>query len=155
MRLAPVIRTAVLPVAAVALLGAAPGPAVNDPIPAPAVNELAVTIKYEGPGEVNATHRLWIWLFDHPNFGPESMPLAEASIDRNGGTTSFQNLPAVVYIAVAYDEMGGFMGQAAPPAGSPVHVHGGMTGGQPTASPIRLGETKALTVTFDDAMRMP
>ena len=43
---------------------------------------------------------------------------------KNGGTASFSTASGEVYIAVAYDEKGGFMGQAPPPSGSPVMVYG-------------------------------
>lgn len=111
-----------------------------------------VTAKYTGKGEVDASHRLWIWLFDSPNIGPGAMPIAELSLDTNGGTATFADLAAsTVWIAVAYDEKGGFAGMAPPPSGSPVALYIDSSG--PAA--VTPGAKTEVTVAFDDSQRMP
>ena len=112
-----------------------------------------VTVKYTGAGTVDANRRIWVWLFDNPNIGPESIPIGEQSISKNGGTASFSTASGEVYIAVAYDEKGGFMGQAPPPSGSPVMLYG-MNGTDPP-QPVTPGAKGKVTVTFDDSQRMP
>ncbi len=49
-------------------------------------SSVRVTVKYTGKGPVDETHRVWLWLFDTPDIGPGSMPIAELSIGKNGDT---------------------------------------------------------------------
>jgi hypothetical protein len=112
-----------------------------------------VTVKYTGKGDVDDSHRLWVWLFDSPNVGPSSMPIAEMSIDTNGGTASFDGVGAPeVWIAVAYDVQGHFAGMAPPPSGSPVSIYGAATG---APAPVTPGEKGEVTFEFNDAFKMP
>jgi hypothetical protein len=122
--------------------------------PASTGGDVTVTVKYTGAGAVDATRSIWVWLFDNPNIGPESIPIGEQSITKNGGTATFTTTSGQVYIAVAYDEKGGFMGQAPPPSGSPVAMYG-MTGPDQPPQPVTPGAKGKVTVTFDDSQRMP
>ena len=116
---------------------------------------VSVTVKYAGAGSVDATHRLWVWLFDTPNIGSGSIPLHEASLDKNGGTATFNAVTAKqVYVAVAFDEGGGFQGQAPPPSGSPIALYG-VTSAEAKPTPVSPGAKGMITVAFDDAQRMP
>jgi hypothetical protein len=122
---------------------------------APAVDAqqagVRVTVKYTGNGTVDASHRIWIWLFDTPEIGPGAMPIAELSIEKNGATADFTSVAAgKVWVALAYDEKGGFGGMAPPPPGSPVALY--MTDGKPGS--VTPGPDAAVTVTFDAAQRM-
>ncbi|MGQ0733641.1 MAG: hypothetical protein ACT4QD_08310 [Acidobacteriota bacterium] len=117
-------------------------------------SDITLTVKYTGKGDVDATHRLWIWLFDTPDIGPGAMPFDERSLEKNGDSITFKGVTVKnVYVAVAYDEQGGFMGQAPPPSGSPVTVHGAEAAGAP--APITPGEKGAVTITFNETVRMP
>jgi hypothetical protein len=113
-----------------------------------------VTVKYSGKGDVDDSHRLWVWLFDSPNIGASSMPIAETSIDTNGGVATFDGISAPqVWIAAAYDVRGGFAGMAPPPSGSPASTYGIAAGGAP--APVTPGENGAVTLAFDDTFKMP
>lgn len=117
-----------------------------------AAENVKVAVKYTGKGEVDASHKLWIWLFDTPDLGPGAIPIAEQSLDNNGTTAAFSDVTAkTVWIAVAYDEKGGFTGSAPPPSGSPVALY--TEAGAPTG--VTPGEKGEVTVTFDDSFRMP
>ena len=114
--------------------------------------DVKVTVKYTGKGNIDNEHRLWIWLFDTPNIAPGAIPVAEMSLDKNGGVATFEGVAAAkVWIAVAYDERGGFAGMAPPPSGSPIALY--MDAGMPAA--VAPGEKGEATVTFDDSQRMP
>jgi hypothetical protein len=116
---------------------------------------VTVTVKYTGKGTVDATHQLWVWLFDTPEIGAGSIPVAEQSIAKNGGTATFSSVTAKqVYVAVAYDEAGGFGGQAPPPPGSPIALFGSKGPDAPPQAVVP-GPKAALTITLDDAIRMP
>lgn len=128
------------------------------PVPVVAAQEqsgVSVTVQYKGKGTVDSSHRIWVWLFDSPDIGPGSLPIDEQSIDKNGGTATFNSVSAKqVYIAVAYDEGGGFMGQAPPPSGSPVALYG-QNGPDDAPEPVTPGAKGKITVTLTDAQRMP
>lgn len=114
---------------------------------------VTVTVRYTGQGTVDDGHRLWIWLFDTPDIGPDSMPIHEAFVSANGGSTTIEGVgPDRVWIAVAFDQRGGSTGNAPPASGSPVGIHAG-TDGRPT--PVVTGDKATALVTFDDSVRMP
>lgn len=111
-----------------------------------------VTVNYKGSGTVDSSHRVWVWLFDSPDIGPGSMPIAEMSVDKNGATATFEVGVDRVWIAVAYDEKGVMSGNAPPAPGSPIGIYSSTTG---AAEPVTPGAQGAATVTFDDSQRMP
>ena len=118
-----------------------------------AAENVKVTVKYTGKGDVDSTHKLWIWLFDTPDIGPGAIPIAEQSLEKNGAIAGFADVAAkTVWIAVAYDQTGGFAGSAPPPSGSPVTLYGLESGAPAGVTPGEKGE---VTVTFDDSQRMP
>ena len=118
-----------------------------------AAESLKVTVKYTGKGDVDKTHRLWVWLFDSPDIGPGAIPVAEMSLEENGSAATFNGLTAQkVWIAVAYDEKGGFGGSAPPPSGSPVMLYGAESG---APAPVTPGEAVEVAISFDDSQRMP
>lgn len=118
-----------------------------------AAESLKVTVKYTGKGDVDKTHRLWVWLFDSPDIGPGAIPVAEVSLEENGSAATFNGLTAQkVWIAVAYDEKGGFGGSAPPPSGSPVMLYGAESG---APAPVTPGEAVEVAISFDDSQRMP
>ena len=120
---------------------------------APAADIVNVTVKYAGKGAVDSTHRIWVWLFTTPDITAGSEPIAERSLEKNGATATFPNVGAKeVFIAIAYDEKGGFTGSAPPPNGSPVAFYGAKG---PQDKPIAVvpGPKGSVTVTFTDLRR--
>lgn len=141
----------VLAVVAVALLvGLAPAGTLHaSPTTAGAVK---VTLHYKGKGKVDASHKLWVWIFDTPNIGPGAMPIDQTSIDKNDSEVVFDGVaPGTVWIAAAFDEQGVMAGDGPPPTGSPIGIL--MTDGKPGG--VTPGEKGTATLTFDDTMRMP
>ena len=119
---------------------------------AEAAGVVKVSVNYKGKGTVDAKHRIWVWLFDTPDIGPGSMPIAETSIDANGKAATFDGIDAArVWIAVAFDESGTMTGNAPPPSGSPVGV---LLSADRTPQSVVPGED-AVVLTFDDSQRMP
>jgi hypothetical protein len=118
-----------------------------------AAGTVRVTIHYTGKGKVDASHKLWVWLFDTPNIGPGSMPIDQVSIDQNDTDAVFEGVAAEkVYIAAAFDETGGMMGDAPPPSGTPIGI---LSGGNGAPSPVTSGAKEATVLTFNDTIRMP
>jgi hypothetical protein len=144
--------TAVL--AAVTCVALLPASVAAQTKPAADATSVTVTVKYAGKGTVDANHRIWVWLFDTPDIGPGSIPIGEMSLEKNGETAAFPNVTAKeVYIAAAYDEAGGFLGQAPPPAKSPIVIYGVKAA---TDKPMAVvpGAKGKVRITFDDAQRM-
>jgi hypothetical protein len=112
-----------------------------------------VTLNYKGKGTVDGSHRVWVWLFTSPDLGPTSMPIAELSVDSNGGVATFEGVSAErVWIAAAFDEQGVMSGNAPPPSGIPVGIYMGADGVPKAVVP---GDAAAAVLTFDDSFRMP
>ena len=112
-----------------------------------------VTVNYKGKGKVDASHKLWVYLFDTPDIGPGSMPIDMTAIEKNGADAVFENVAGdKVYIAVAFDESGSMMGDGPPPTGSPVGILSGTDG---VPSPVTPGAAKGAVLNFDDTNRMP
>lgn len=114
--------------------------------------KVSVTVNYKGSGTVDAGHQVWVWLFDTPDIGPGSMPIAEASVARNGAAATFDVGSDRVWIAVAYDEKGVMSGNAPPPSGTPIGIFASDSGAPAAVTP---GDQGAVTLTFDDSQRMP
>jgi hypothetical protein len=118
-----------------------------------AAGTVKVTINYKGKGTVDSSHRVFVWLFNSPDIGPGSIPVAELTVDKNGDDAIFDGIAdARVWIAVAYDEGGVMMGNAPPPSGTPVGLYVG-NDGMPRA--VVPGDSTAAVLTFDDSIRMP
>jgi hypothetical protein len=115
--------------------------------------QLKVTVSYKGAGTVDASHEIYLWVFDNPNIGADSIPVATEVITANGATASFTGLPKEVYLAAAFDEKGDYDGTSGPPPpGTPITIYGEMGAAKGVATG---GADAAVTVTFDDTMRMP
>ena len=111
-----------------------------------------VTVNYKGSGKVDSSHRVWVWLFETPNIGPGSMPIAELSVEKNGDVATFDADGNQVWVAVAYDVNGVMTGNAPPASGSPIGIYSSSTGAPEGVTP---GAKGAVTLTFDDSQRMP
>lgn len=148
------IRAAAAGLTAAALVAATPvvlGARQQDKAAADA-NTVKVTVTYKGKGTVDPTHKIWVWLFTSPDIGPGSIPIDERSTAKNGDTLTFSHVNAPqVWVAVAYDEGGGFMGQAPPPPGSPIGMPVSAEGKPAGVTP---GAKGTVSVTFDDSIRM-
>ncbi len=112
-----------------------------------------VTVNYKGKGTVDNKHLVWVWLFSSPEIGPGSMPIAQLTVDKNGGVATFDGVGAEqVWVAVAFDEQGTMSGDAPPPSGTPVGIFAGPDGMPKGVVP---GDKGVITLTFDDSFRMP
>ena len=130
-------------VAAVGLAWAAQGSALN------------VTVNYMGPGEVDATHAIYLALYDTPDIAGGAVPIAAQIVTENGQTAEFPGVAtSPVYLSALFDINGGWDGLSAVPSGSPAAT---WRPGQFAPTPIELaaGETVDLEFSFNAAFRMP
>ena len=148
----------VLTVAFSALLAAAIAPSGGALNAAPiaalvTAGTVKVTVTYKGKASVDASHKLWVYLFDSPNIGAGSMPIGQVALDKNGADAVFDDIAGdAVYVAVAFDEQGAMTGDGPPPTGSPIGILMGADGAPRRVTP---GDKTGATLTFDDTMRMP
>jgi hypothetical protein len=118
----------------------------------PRGREVSVTVTYTGKGPVDATHEIWVFMFDTPNIGQGVRPLSVVRIKKSGDVATFRNVKQEsVYVAV--DEKGDYDGNLAPPpAGTPIAYY--TVDGKPIATPVKTAGGAKITLTFSDAIRM-
>jgi hypothetical protein len=123
--------------------------------PAAEGGKLKVTVEYKGQGSVSPDNRIWVWVFDTPNITGQTMPLGTGVIKENKGSYTFVAMPKELYIAVAYDNVGGYDGTTAPPPyGTPISIYGVTGPGMPGKAVATGGDDAAVTVVFDDSVKM-
>jgi len=115
---------------------------------------IQVEINYTGAGTVNASRKIYIALWDFPDFesGP---PAAIESLDSKKGTVTFSNVQRVpAYVTTAYDPTGAWEAQSPPPSGSSLGMY---SKNPPKPDPIDVvpGNTVKVTITFDDSAKTP
>jgi len=117
-------------------------------------SDVSVTVTYTGKGPVDATHEIWVFLFDTPSIGAGARPLSAQTITKSGGAAVFKAVTTdPVYIAVAYDEKGDYDGNAGPPPnGTPIAMYGADAKG--VAGPLKTAGGAKVKLSFNDARRM-
>jgi hypothetical protein len=114
--------------------------------------EVLVTVTYTGKGPVDATHEIWVFLFDStPARGVT--PLMTQTLRKSGDTAVFKGVthdPA--YVAVAYDHAGDYDGTAGPPpVGTPIAYYS--TDGK-NAAPLKTAGGAKIKISFNETRRM-
>src|SRR5262245_24235689 len=125
----------------------------NPAASAEAETTLKVTAQYTGAGKVDATHRLWVSLFDRA-MDPSAHvpPIATQALTVNGGVANFTAIvPGQVWVGVIYDEKGGYTAEGPPPSGSPTGTY--LVNYQP--APVTPGPSASIQITFNDQFRIP
>lgn len=115
--------------------------------------ELRVKLTYSGPGTVDAAHGIHLYVFDSPDIGTGSMPIAMDSVHKNGAELVFGSITQpTVYLAAAYGDYDAMSGP--PPSGTPVALYKPGDVNMPT--PIQMDkDTVEVEFRFDDSMKMP
>ncbi len=131
--------------------------AANQDKPESKTRTLNVKLNYKGAGTVDEKHKIFVFIFDSPDFMQGgSMPIAGDAGTAKDGTVSFTTLStSPVYIATAYDPSGSYDGQSGPPpSGSSMGLYS-KTPGKPEPVEIEAGKTATVDVVFDDTAKMP
>ncbi|MGD0669856.1 MAG: hypothetical protein ABSB23_20140 [Bryobacteraceae bacterium] len=118
---------------------------------------LKAKISYSGAGAVDEKHKIFLFVFDSPDFMQGgSMPIGSGSTSAKDGTVTVSDLSvSPIYVAVAYDPKGEYDGQSGPPpSGSSMGLYA-KTPGTPEPVKIEPGQTGEITVAFDDSAKMP
>src|SRR4029453_7727313 len=114
---------------------------------------IQVEINYTGSGTVNASHKIFVALWESADFsgGP---PAAVESLDSKKGTVTFSTVQRVpAYVTTAYDPTGAWDAQSPPPSGSSLGMYAKKPP-EPEPIDVALGKTVKATVTFDNSAKV-
>jgi hypothetical protein len=117
---------------------------------------LQVRVNYTGSGTVDEQHKIYIVLWDSPDFtkGENMMPAAIQSTSMKHGTVTFDAIAkSPTYVSSVYDPTGQWDAQSAPPEGSSLGLYS-KTPGTPEPIQLQQGKTTTIDLTFDDSVKM-
>lgn len=118
---------------------------------------LQVHVSYSGSGAVDQSHKIYVTLWDSPDFTKDGVngmkPFATAPITSKSGTAKFQDVQKnPVYVGMAYDPTGKWQADEEPPIGTSLAVYGAKPG---TPDPVQLepGKTTKVSAKLDDSFK--
>ena len=115
---------------------------------------IQVDIDYTGSGIVNASHKIYVALWDSSDMsgGP---PVAVLSLNSKKGTVTFSDVQRVpAFVSAAHDPTGNWDAQSPPPSGSSLGMYS-KNPPNPQAIDVAPGKTVKVTITFDDSVKVP
>jgi hypothetical protein len=118
---------------------------------------IRVQIDYTGTGTVDVNHKVYVALWDSPDFAqPNSdvMPVAVEPTSSKTGTVTFSDVKKTpAYVSAAFDPTGKWDARSAPPTGSSLGMY---SNAPPTPEPINVapGKTEKVKISFDDSHKM-
>lgn len=118
---------------------------------------LQVKLNYTGTGHVDEKHKIWVFLFDSPEFvrGGAAPFESKGAASKDGAVTFNDVAKSPVYVGTVYDPSGRYDGQSGPPpSGSSMGIYK-KTPGEPAPVTIEAGKTVSVDVPFDDTVKMP
>jgi hypothetical protein len=122
------------------------------------IRTLKVVLNYTGNGKVDAGHKIFVFVFDTPDFaqpGSDSPPIASQTATARDETITVGNLTvSPVYLVAAFDPSGGYDGMSGPPPpGASIGLYGKEPG---TPSPVSIdaGKTAQIELGFDDTVKI-
>jgi hypothetical protein len=112
--------------------------------------DVVVTVTYTGKGQVDDTHEILVFLFDHPTPTAGSEPVGTQITTKSGGTVTFKDVQvSPVYVVMVYDEKANYSGGEPPPPGAPIGSY--QKDGKPI--PVTPGPDAKIKVSFDESVR--
>ena len=116
-----------------------------------------VKLNYVGSGRVDEKHKIWVFLFDSPDFvrGGAAPFQSKGSATKDGAVTFTDVAKSPVYVGTVYDPTGRYDGQSGPPpSGSSMGIYK-KTQGEPAPVTVETGKNVSVDVPFDDTVKMP
>lgn len=117
---------------------------------------LTVKVNYTGAGTVDDKHRIFLFVFDSPDFVQgNAMPIGGTSASSKTESVEITGLNASpVYVVASYTPDGSYDGQSGPPpAGSSLGMYS-KTPGTPEPVKIEPGKAASIELAFDDNYKM-
>ena len=118
---------------------------------------LIVRVSYTGSGTVDESHKIYVALWDSPDFVKDSAgsmePMAAKPVASKSGSVRFDDISKnPVYVSMAYDPTGAWQADRPPPAGSSLGLYAKQPG---VPAPIQLkpGKPTTISVTLDDSVK--
>lgn len=119
-------------------------------------SKLAVHVHYSGAGTVDQRHKIYVVVWDSPDFvkGGGMVPVASLSTSSKDGVVIFRDVKkAPAYASAAYDPNGQWDAQSPPPEGSSLGLYS-KTPGTPAPIDLKPGQTTSIELPFDDTVKM-
>ena len=116
-----------------------------------------VKLNYVGSGQVAERHKIWVFLFDSPDFvrGGAAPFGSKGTATKDGAVTFTDVAKSPVYVGTVYDPTGRYDGQSGPPpSGSSMGIYK-KTQGEPAPVTVETGKNVSVDVSFDDTVKMP
>jgi hypothetical protein len=118
---------------------------------------LKVKLHYTGAGRVDDQHKIFVVLFDSPEFtkGEGAPPFAMKSATAKDKTVTFSDFTiSPVYAAASYDPTGHYDGRSGPPpSGSSLGMYS-KTPGIPEPINVKAGTPVQIEIALDDSVKM-
>jgi hypothetical protein len=122
-------------------------------------SKLVVQVSYTGSGTVDESHKIYVVLWDTPDFVKEdaasgSQPIALKGVTSKSAAVQFDDVQKnPVYISMVYDPTGKWEGTTAPPTGASLGLFQKEPG---IPAPIKLepDKTTKISAAFDDSFKM-
>ena len=116
---------------------------------------LQVQLHYTGSGTVNATHKIFVALWDSADFQSAPPSEVKSATSKNGVVTFADVKKGPVYVSAAYDPSGNWDGASGPPpTGASLGVYS-KAPPKPDAIAITPGKGVKITLSFDDSVKVP
>lgn len=123
---------------------------------------IQVEINYTGTGTVDASHKIYVALWDSSDLST-ARPVAVQSLDSKNGTVTFSDVQKVpAYVSTAYDPTGAWDAQSPPPSGSSLGLYSknppkaySKDPPQPEPIDVAAGKTVKVRIAFDDSIKVP
>jgi hypothetical protein len=118
---------------------------------------LEVQVSYTGSGPVDESHKVYVVLWDNPNFVTEEAgapPIDLKGVPSKSASVQFDGVQMnPVYVSMVYDPSGKWDAQSPPPAGSSLGFYA-KEPGKPAPVKLEAGKTTKIAATFDDSFKM-
>jgi hypothetical protein len=124
--------------------------------PAPAGRTVRIKLSYNGAGQVDANHKILVFMFDSPDFtSGHEIPFATQTATAKNQTVTFDNVnSSPVYVVAVFDPKGEYDGQSPPPSGASLGLYS-KTPGKPEPIAVDEGKTIQVDLVFDDSVKAP
>lgn len=119
-------------------------------------SQLKVHVIYAGNGKVDEKHKVYVVLWDSPDFATGeggSMPVEIKFLGSKDGDATFAVQKTPAYVSTVYDASGSWDAQSPPPDGCSLGLYHD-TPGKPAPINLEAGKTKTIEVRFDDSVKM-
>ena len=118
---------------------------------------LEVQVSYNGSGPVDKAHKVYIVLWDNPNFVTEeggAPPIGLQGVSSKSASVQFDNVEAnPVYVSMVYDPSGTWDAASPPPSGSSLGFYA-TEPGKPAQVKLEAGKITKISASFDDSIKM-